>query len=46
MPDAALSAKKFSTRTLAIAVAALPVVAAGLLAAPSAHAEAAVHEVV
>jgi hypothetical protein len=39
MPKATLSSRKFRPRVLAIAAAVMPVVAAGLLAAPSAHAD-------
>lgn len=39
MPKAALSARKIRSRAIAIATAVIPVVAAGLLAAPSAHAD-------
>ena len=39
MPQTALSAKKVRPRAIAIAAAVMPVVATGLIAAPSAHAD-------
>jgi hypothetical protein len=39
MPKATLSSRKFRPRVLAIAASVIPVVAAGLLTAPSAHAD-------